>query len=172
MFRVFLQYAQQMLWNTADTLNPSSYLSKVSHNFQALYPIFGICGGAVSWDTALQAGRSRVPFPMVSLRFFDLIFPAPLWPGVDSDYKRNYQGSSLGGKGGRCVGLTLQPSCADWNSWQPRLSGVLGDLSSPVQGELYLFAILHLKNKLPTCSIRVPQQNVTVFQLVKKLPAF
>jgi hypothetical protein len=32
-------------------------------------------------DTALQAGRSRARFPMVSLEFFiDLILPAPLWP--------------------------------------------------------------------------------------------
>jgi hypothetical protein len=27
-------------------------------------------GGAVGWGTALQAGRSRVRFPMVSLEFF------------------------------------------------------------------------------------------------------
>jgi len=34
-------------------------------------------GGAVGWGTELQTGRSRVPFPMGSLRFFiDLILPA------------------------------------------------------------------------------------------------
>ena len=34
-----------------------------------------------SWDTALQAGRSRVRFLMVSLQFFiDRILPALLWP--------------------------------------------------------------------------------------------
>ena len=27
-------------------------------------------GGAVSWGTALQAGRSRVRFPIMSLEFF------------------------------------------------------------------------------------------------------
>jgi len=32
----------------------------------------GVRGGAVGWGTALQAGRSRVRFPMVSLEF---IFP-------------------------------------------------------------------------------------------------
>ena len=38
-------------------------------------------GGAVSWGTALQVGKSRVRFPMVSLEFFiDIIHPAALWP--------------------------------------------------------------------------------------------
>jgi len=38
-------------------------------------------GGAVSGGTALQTGRSRFRFPMVSLEFFiDTILPAALWP--------------------------------------------------------------------------------------------
>ena len=38
-------------------------------------------GGAVDRGTALQAGRSRVQFPMVSLEFFlYIILPAILWP--------------------------------------------------------------------------------------------
>jgi hypothetical protein len=32
------------------------------------------------WGTALQTGRSRVRFPMVSLEFFIDILPAELWP--------------------------------------------------------------------------------------------
>jgi len=41
----------------------------------------GASGGAVGWGTALQAGRSRVRFPVVSLDFFiDIILPAALWP--------------------------------------------------------------------------------------------
>jgi len=34
-----------------------------------------------TWDTALQAGRSRVRLTMVSLEFFiDIILLAALWP--------------------------------------------------------------------------------------------
>jgi len=41
----------------------------------------GVRGGAVCWGTAVQAGRSRVPFPMVSLEFFiDIILPVALCP--------------------------------------------------------------------------------------------
>jgi hypothetical protein len=38
--------------------------------------------GSVGWGSALQAGRSRFRFPMVSMEFFvDLIFPATLTQG-------------------------------------------------------------------------------------------
>jgi hypothetical protein len=41
----------------------------------------GACGGAVGWGTVLQAGRSPVQFPMVSMEFFIyIILPATLWP--------------------------------------------------------------------------------------------
>jgi hypothetical protein len=49
-------------------------------------------------------------------------------PGVDSVSNRNeYQESFLGGKGGRCVGLTtLPPSCADClEIWEPQPPGTL-----------------------------------------------
>jgi hypothetical protein len=43
----------------------------------------GVRSGAVGWGTALQAERSRVPFPMVSLEFLICrILPAALWPWV------------------------------------------------------------------------------------------
>jgi len=51
----------------------------------------GARGSAVGWGTALQAGRSRVRFPMVSLPQYG--------PGVDSASNRNeYQEYFLGVK--------------------------------------------------------------------------
>ena len=41
----------------------------------------GVRGGAVGLVTAIQAGRSRTRFPVVSLEFFiGIILPAALWP--------------------------------------------------------------------------------------------
>ena len=63
-------------------------------------------------------------------------------PGIDSACDRNeYQGSSLRGKGGRCVWLvTLSPSRVNFleilgasTYWKPR------GLPRPVAGELYLY---------------------------------
>jgi hypothetical protein len=51
--------------------------------FSTLYCLryLGARGSAAGWGTALQTGRSRVWFPMVSLEFFiDIILPAVLWP--------------------------------------------------------------------------------------------
>jgi len=49
--------------------------------FSVLCPLYmGARGGPVGWSTALQAGRSRARFPMVSLEFFIDILPAALWP--------------------------------------------------------------------------------------------
>jgi hypothetical protein len=72
----------------------------------------------------LQAGRSRVRFPMVSLEFF-----------IDNPFGRTMAlGStqpltemSTRSKGGRCVGLTtLPPSCADCvEMWEPEPPGTL-----------------------------------------------
>jgi len=45
--------------------------------FTILHMLNGERGGAVVWDTALQAGRSQVRFPMESLQFFIyIILPA------------------------------------------------------------------------------------------------
>jgi hypothetical protein len=101
------------------------------NKLQAYRP-FGARGGAVGWGSALQAGRSRIRFPMVSLEFF-------IGPAVDSRWHKWVPWIFPGGsKGGRCVGLTtLPPLCADCleisTSWN------LQGLSRPVQGLLYLY---------------------------------
>ena len=71
----------------------------------------------VGRGTALQAGRSRVRFPILSLKFpTDIVLPAALWP-LGSTHpltEMSTRNISYGGKGGRCVVLTiLPPSCAD-----------------------------------------------------------
>ena len=87
----------------------------------------GAPGGAAGSDTALQAGWSQVRIPMDSFEYFiDIILPAG--PGVESDSNRNgYYEYLVGGKGGRCVGLTTwPPSYADClEIWEPQTSGSL-----------------------------------------------
>jgi len=52
---------------------------RVVQNTLAYRWFVGVHGGAVGWGTALQAGRSRVRLPMVSLEIFiDIILPAAL----------------------------------------------------------------------------------------------
>jgi len=82
------------------------------------YRQFSVRSGAVAvgWGTALQAGCSRVRFPMVSLRFFiDIFIPAALWSwGRFSLYQKWVPGVFLEGKGGRFVRLkTLPHLCAE-----------------------------------------------------------
>jgi hypothetical protein len=46
-----------------------------------LYIFISTTSGGVRGGNALQTGRSRVRFPMVSLDFFiDIILPVALWP--------------------------------------------------------------------------------------------
>jgi hypothetical protein len=96
------------------------------------------------WGTALQTGRLRDRFPLVSLEFFiDIIFLAALWPwGRLSLQLKWVRGIFPGGKFSRCVGLTnLPPSCADclkiWEPYPPAQG-----LSRPVMGLFYLY--LHI----------------------------
>jgi hypothetical protein len=70
------------------------------------------------------------------------------WPhcgsGVDSASNRNeYQEYFLGGKGGRCVGLTtLPPSYTDCHEiWEPEPPGTLRNCNRLVRGLLYLLLL-------------------------------
>jgi hypothetical protein len=52
-----------------------------SANYFSIHPLMGARGRTVGWDTALQVGKSRVQFPVVSMEFFiDIILPTALWP--------------------------------------------------------------------------------------------
>ena len=80
-------------------------------------------------DRKLQAGRSRVRSPIVSLVFsIGIIFPVPLWPWVRVSLKQKWvPGIFHGGKGGWCVWLTTIPlSCANCHEiWEPQPPGTL-----------------------------------------------
>jgi len=63
------------------------------------------------WRTAIQAGRSWVRFPMVSLELFiDTVLLAALWLwGWPSLWQKWVSEIFAGDKGGRCVVLTALP---------------------------------------------------------------
>jgi hypothetical protein len=64
----------------------------------------GALGSLVGWGTMLQAGRSRVQFPISSLEFsIDLILPAALRPWSRLSLQQKWF------KGGRHVRLTNSP---------------------------------------------------------------
>ena len=62
-------------------LNFLDFVTRIIRYLMCSAEYEGARDGAIGWGTALQAGRSRVRFPMVSLEFFiEIILPAALWP--------------------------------------------------------------------------------------------
>ena len=100
-------------------------------------------GGAVGWGTVLQAGRSRVRFPMVSLDFFHWHNPSGRTMALESTQpliEMSTRNVSWGERRPvrRADNLTTFMCWLSWNlgastSWNP-----LG-LSRPVMGWLYLY---------------------------------
>ena len=112
-------------------------------------------GGAVAWGTALQAGRSRVRLPMVSLKSFRPHYG----PGVDSASNRiEYEEYFPGVKVRRADNLTTFMCRLSWNlgastSWNPQ------SLSRPVIVLLYLYITTITKS----FSKIFPLRQITIF---------
>jgi len=113
-----------------------------------MHDLLGAHGGVSGWATALQAGKSPVRFPTMSIGFFiNLKLPAALWLWGLLSLRKEYQGYLLESKSGRSVQLTTLPlSCADrletlgaTNSWSPK------GLFRPVMGQLYLLFMIYSK---------------------------
>ena len=100
---------------------PSHFLTALTEN--------RACSGTIGWGTALQAGRLGFDSRWCHWNFsLTQSFQPHYGPGVKSASNRNeYHEYFLGGKGGRCIGLTtLPPWCANClETWQPQPPGTL-----------------------------------------------
>jgi len=113
--------------------------------------VYVFCGHAVvGWLTELQAGRSRVRFPMVSLQnFIEIIFPAAVWPWSRQSLQQKWvPGIFPVGKGGRCVWLTtLQTLCADClEIWESQIPGALRTCPGLWRKSLSFISSFHCRN--------------------------
>ena len=93
-------------------------------------------GYAVDWDTALQVGRSRVPFLMAVIGIFNWFKPSShtRTSGIGLDYDRNeYQGCLLGVKATGSYGWQLYHLHMPifWKIWESETPEDLRDCSGP-----------------------------------------
>jgi hypothetical protein len=130
-------------------------------HFQFPPLISGPRSSTVGWGTMLQAGRSRVQFPMRSLDFsIDLILPATLLPwGWLSLEQKWVPGIFLGVKGGWRMGLTTSPPSAS------RLSRKCGslDVSQPYGTALPFYLTTNNNNT----NLRAEYTSTTSYGVMK-----
>jgi hypothetical protein len=79
-FMYFVWIFEQTAITSLYTINWLVFMTETGCVYCAVRAEYVLRGGAVGWGTALQTGRSRFRFPMVSLEFFiEIILPAALW---------------------------------------------------------------------------------------------
>ena len=127
------------VWTRADT---RILYFEISNNLFSIIFAWGKwC--TIASGTVLQARRSQVRLPTVSLEFFiDIILPSAPWPRGWHRFQQKWiTRISLGGKGSQCVGpTTLPPSSAKClEIWEPQTPGNLLASNRPIQGTLYLY---------------------------------
>jgi hypothetical protein len=129
-----VSYATWRHMTVADRSNKNGGTFKFQRKNKSEFMVFtslnGARGGTVGWGTALQAGRSRVRFQMVSVEFFFDNNPsgrATVMGSTQPLIEMNASNIFWVGKGGRCVELiSLLLSCADFHEiWEPQRPGTL-----------------------------------------------